>query len=144
MSARRSHGQGGGPSGTRGLRGLGEWCARHLVIVIVGRLVVLAAPRVIDRSFGGDCSDSFSPSGVILCPGPAVSVPVDATAVRLLRVPAVTTLPASRARWAPSRLDRVLPHIDAEGDTEERPAPTRWGPAARSASFRQDMTSSRM
>ncbi|SPF06453.1 MMPL family transporter [Streptomyces sp. MA5143a] len=64
MSARRSHGKGGGTSGTGGLRGLGEWCARHFVIVIVAWLVVLAALQVLNRSFGGDYSDNFSLPGV--------------------------------------------------------------------------------
>jgi putative drug exporter of the RND superfamily len=64
MSARRSHGKDGGRSGTGGLRGLGEWCARHFVIVIVVWLVVLAALQVLNRSFGGDYSDNFSLPGV--------------------------------------------------------------------------------
>lgn len=63
MSARRSHGKGGDRSGTGGLRGLGEWCARHFVIVIVAWLVVLAALQVLNRSFGGDYSDNFSLPG---------------------------------------------------------------------------------
>ncbi|MFF7261065.1 MMPL family transporter [Streptomyces sp. NPDC008159] len=64
MSARRSHGKDGGRSGTGGLRGLGEWCARHFVIVIVVWLVALAALQVLNRSFGGDYSDNFSLPGV--------------------------------------------------------------------------------
>ncbi|MGW3652713.1 MMPL family transporter [Streptomyces sp. NPDC000878] len=55
----------GGRKDTRGrLRRLGEWCARHFVIVIVAWLVVLAALQVLNRSFGGDYSDNFSLSGV--------------------------------------------------------------------------------
>ncbi|MGW3941353.1 MMPL family transporter [Streptomyces phaeochromogenes] len=46
------------------LRRLGEWCARHFVIVIVAWLVVLAALQVLDRSFGGDYSDDFQLPGV--------------------------------------------------------------------------------
>jgi RND superfamily putative drug exporter len=46
------------------LRRLGEWCARHFVIVIVAWLVALAALQVLNRSFGGDYSDDFSLSGV--------------------------------------------------------------------------------
>jgi putative drug exporter of the RND superfamily len=64
MSARRSHGKDGARSGTGGLRGLGEWCARHFVIVIVVWLVALAALQVLNRSFGGDYSDNFSLPGV--------------------------------------------------------------------------------
>ncbi|MBD0671811.1 MMPL family transporter [Streptomyces sp. CBMA156] len=47
--------------------------------------------------------------------GLAVSVLVDATVVRLLLVPAVMTLLGAAAWWTPRFLDRVLPHIDAEG-----------------------------
>ncbi|MGW1669792.1 MMPL family transporter [Streptomyces sp. NPDC002324] len=55
--------------------------------------------------------------------GLAVSVLIDATVVRLLMVPAVMTLLGGRAWWTPRRLDRVMPHIDAEGDTAKRPVP---------------------
>ncbi|MGW3989968.1 MMPL family transporter [Streptomyces sp. NPDC004830] len=47
--------------------------------------------------------------------GLAVSVLIDATVVRLLMVPAVMTLLGRHAWWTPRWLDRVLPHIDAEG-----------------------------
>jgi len=48
--------------------------------------------------------------------GLAVSVLVDATVVRLLLVPAVMTLLGKSAWWLPRWLDRILPHIDTEGD----------------------------
>ncbi|MFF7640623.1 MMPL family transporter [Streptomyces canus] len=48
--------------------------------------------------------------------GLAVSVLIDATVVRLLMVPAVMTLLGPRAWWTPRWLDRILPHIDAEGE----------------------------
>ncbi|MFD8304640.1 MMPL family transporter [Streptomyces sp. NPDC059690] len=51
--------------------------------------------------------------------GLAVSVLIDATVVRLLMVPAVMTLLGPRAWWTPRWLDRILPHIDAEGDQEQ-------------------------
>ncbi|WP_371477384.1 MMPL family transporter [Kitasatospora sp. NBC_00315] len=50
--------------------------------------------------------------------GLAVSVLIDATIVRLLLVPAVMTLLGARAWWMPHWLDRILPHIDAEGQEE--------------------------
>ncbi|WP_406723223.1 MMPL family transporter [Streptomyces althioticus] len=50
--------------------------------------------------------------------GLAVSVLIDATVVRLLLVPAVMTLLGRHAWWTPRRLDRLLPHIDAEGEGE--------------------------
>lgn len=50
--------------------------------------------------------------------GLAVSVLIDATVVRLLMVPAVMTLLGAHAWWTPRWLDRILPHIDAEGDAD--------------------------
>jgi RND superfamily putative drug exporter len=50
--------------------------------------------------------------------GLAVSVLIDATVVRLLLVPAVMTLLGTHAWWTPRWLDRILPHIDAEGEHE--------------------------
>jgi RND superfamily putative drug exporter len=41
---------------------------------------------------------------------------VDATVVRLLLVPAVMTLLGKSAWWLPRWLDRILPHIDTEGE----------------------------
>ncbi|MFF2040453.1 MMPL family transporter [Kitasatospora sp. NPDC058170] len=50
--------------------------------------------------------------------GLAVSVLIDATIVRLLMVPAVMTLLGPKAWWTPRFLDRILPHIDTEGEGE--------------------------
>jgi RND superfamily putative drug exporter len=47
--------------------------------------------------------------------GLAVSVLIDATVVRLLMVPAVMTLLGRHAWRMPRWLDRVLPHLYAEG-----------------------------
>ncbi|MFI8891394.1 MMPL family transporter [Streptomyces paradoxus] len=56
--------------------------------------------------------------------GLAVSVLIDATVVRLLMVPAVMTLLGRHAWWMPRWLDRVVPHIDAEGaKAAARPVP---------------------
>ncbi|MEU6284047.1 MMPL family transporter [Streptomyces sp. NPDC047028] len=65
--------------------------------------------------------------------GLAASVLIDATVVRLLLVPAAMTLLGNHAWWTPQWLDRLLPHVDAEGthaqeaeeaeEAEERPAP---------------------
>jgi RND superfamily putative drug exporter len=52
--------------------------------------------------------------------GLAVSVLIDATVVRLLMVPAVMTLLGRHAWWTPRLLDRILPHIDTEGE-EQKP-----------------------
>ncbi|GAA4832776.1 MMPL family transporter [Kitasatospora terrestris] len=53
--------------------------------------------------------------------GLAVSVLIDATIVRLLMVPAVMTLLGPAAWWTPRWLDRILPHIDTEGDSVAPP-----------------------
>ncbi|MFE9644114.1 MMPL family transporter [Streptomyces sp. NPDC006365] len=50
--------------------------------------------------------------------GLAVSVLIDATVVRLLMVPAVLTLLGRHAWWTPRWLDKILPHIDMEGEGE--------------------------
>ncbi|MET7704071.1 MMPL family transporter [Streptomyces sp. NPDC005485] len=55
---------GGGRGAPGRLRRLGEWCARHFVIVIVAWLVALAALQVLNHAFGGDYSDNFSLPGV--------------------------------------------------------------------------------
>ncbi|WP_432057359.1 MMPL family transporter [Streptomyces sp. bgisy022] len=56
--------------------------------------------------------------------GLAVSVLIDATVVRLLLVPAVMTLLGRHAWWTPRWLDRIMPHIDAEGEHTAAPART--------------------
>ncbi|MFD5327126.1 MMPL family transporter [Streptomyces sp. NPDC127092] len=48
--------------------------------------------------------------------GLAASVLIDATIVRLLLVPAVMTLLGRHAWWTPRWLDRILPHLDTEGE----------------------------
>jgi RND superfamily putative drug exporter len=61
--------------------------------------------------------------------GLSVSVLIDATVVRLLLVPAVMTLLGEHAWWIPRWLDRILPHLDPEGEhTSAVPDPT--GPPA--------------
>ncbi|MFF5920396.1 MMPL family transporter [Streptomyces flavochromogenes] len=55
--------------------------------------------------------------------GLAASVLIDATVVRLLLVPAVMTLLGKHAWWTPRWLDRILPHLDTEGEGEMEPAP---------------------
>ncbi|MDH6111627.1 RND superfamily putative drug exporter [Kitasatospora sp. MAP12-15] len=50
--------------------------------------------------------------------GLAVSVLVDATVVRLLLVPAVMTLLGRHAWWVPGWLDKLMPHVDTEGEAE--------------------------
>ncbi|MFE9909480.1 MMPL family transporter [Streptomyces clavifer] len=56
--------------------------------------------------------------------GLAASVLIDATIVRLLLVPAVMTLLGRAAWWTPRWLDRILPHLDAEGPRDREPPAT--------------------
>ncbi|XMN07993.1 MMPL family transporter [Streptomyces griseobrunneus] len=55
--------------------------------------------------------------------GLAASVLIDATVVRLLLVPAVMTLLGRAAWWIPRPLDRILPHLDAEGGAQQSGKP---------------------
>ncbi|MGM1078746.1 MMPL family transporter [Streptomyces sp. H28] len=61
MASRRDDGSGAGGRAKAGsLRRLGEWCARHFVVVIVGWLVALVALQVVSRVVGGTYSDNFT------------------------------------------------------------------------------------
>ncbi|MFE6286417.1 MMPL family transporter [Streptomyces sp. NPDC057877] len=51
----------------------------------------------------------------------AFGVMVDAFLVRMTLVPAVLALLGDRAWWLPRRLDRVLPHLDVEGENFHAP-----------------------
>jgi RND superfamily putative drug exporter len=54
----------------------------------------------------------------MLAIGLAFSILIDASVVRLLLVPAVMNLLGKSAWWMPTWLDRILPHIEAEGGAE--------------------------
>jgi RND superfamily putative drug exporter len=58
----------------------------------------------------------------------AFGVMVDAFLVRMTLVPATLALLGDRAWWLPRRLDRVLPHLDVEGENFHAPEPA--GPQA--------------
>ncbi|NUS30804.1 MAG: MMPL family transporter [Streptomyces sp.] len=60
MSPTRSTPGDGGPAAIGGLRRLGQWCARHFVLVLVAWLVAIVALQVLNRSFGGEYEDNFS------------------------------------------------------------------------------------
>ncbi|MFF4360425.1 MMPL family transporter [Streptomyces sp. NPDC001604] len=64
MSPARTDKGGAGAVSGGALRRLGEWCARHFVIVILAWLVALVALQTLNRSFGGEYSDNFSLPGV--------------------------------------------------------------------------------
>ncbi|MFJ4188933.1 MMPL family transporter [Kitasatospora sp. NPDC089509] len=51
------------PARRSGLRRLGEWCARHGLVVVVLWIVALAGVQAANRAFGGTYSDDFSLPG---------------------------------------------------------------------------------
>jgi putative drug exporter of the RND superfamily len=54
--------------------------------------------------------------------GLAAAVFVDATVVRMVLVPATMELLGDRNWWLPRWLDRILPHVDVEGETATVPS----------------------
>ena len=69
----------------------------------------------------------------MLAVGLAVSVIVDATVVRLVLVPATMTLFGRANWWLPAWLDRLLPHIEAEGTASPPAAPAPSGAPSHAA-----------
>ncbi|MFJ6348133.1 MMPL family transporter [Streptomyces sp. NPDC092046] len=84
--------------------------------------VVTAAALIMAAVFGGFV---FSPDPVIKSIGFALTVGVliDAFLVRLTLVPAALAILGDRAWTLPTRLDRLVPHVDVEG-TATTVAPT--------------------
>ncbi|WP_307129670.1 MMPL family transporter [Streptomyces aurantiacus] len=64
----------------------------------------------------------------------AFGVMVDAFLVRMTLVPAVLALLGDRAWWLPRRLDRLLPHLDVEGENVHAPDATSDVPSRQNAS----------
>ena len=86
--------------------------------------VVVAAAVIMVAVFGGFAA-AHEPLIKMVGLGLATAVFFDAFVVRLTLVPAVLQLLGERAWWLPRWLDRVLPHVDVEGETltEEEPEP---------------------
>lgn len=82
--------------------------------------VVVAAAAIMTAVFGGF---ALSPSSLVgsIALALAVGVVADAIFVRMLLVPAALTLMGRAAWWLPRWADRVLPHLDVEGETTSRP-----------------------
>lgn len=97
--------------------------ARTAVVAGVrgARAVVIAAAIIMISVFGGFM---FSHLAMIrpLGFGMAVGVLFDAFVVRLLLMPALMHLLGRAAWWMPKWLDRILPDVDVEGASLERPA----------------------
>ncbi|MDX2936477.1 MMPL family transporter [Streptomyces ipomoeae] len=91
--------------------------------------VVVAAALIMIAVFAGFIGESESMIKMIGF-GLASAVLFDAFVVRMAIVPAVLTLLGDRAWWLPKWLDRMLPHVDVEGEALNRgpeadPAPAR-------------------
>ena len=62
MAGKTTEVRGDAPKG--GLRRLGEWCARHFVIVIAAWVVALGVLQALNHIHGGEYSDNFALSDV--------------------------------------------------------------------------------
>ncbi|MCI3273638.1 MMPL family transporter [Streptomyces cylindrosporus] len=105
------HGQGAGESITTGFR----YSAR----------VVAAAALIMIAVFAGFVTADDSMIKMIGF-GLAIAVLFDAFVVRMAFVPGVLALLGDKVAWLPRWLDRILPHLDVEGEALSRthPAPT--------------------
>jgi RND superfamily putative drug exporter len=88
--------------------------------------VVVAAAAIMTAVFGGF---ALSPSSLVgsIALALAVGVIADAFLVRMILVPASLVLLGRSAWWIPKWLDRILPHMDVEGehlDDDAQPATT--------------------
>lgn len=82
-----------------------------------GSKVVTAAAVIMISVFAGFISNhdaTIQAMGL----GLAVGILIDAFVVRMTIVPAVMTLLGKSAWWLPKWLDRILPHVSIEGETE--------------------------
>jgi RND superfamily putative drug exporter len=85
--------------------------------------VVVAAALIMTAVFGGFATSS-QPLVKMIGLGLAVAIVGDAFVVRMTIVPAVLALLGRRAWWLPRWLDKILPHLDIEGQAlEHRAAP---------------------
>lgn len=81
--------------------------------------VVTAAAAIMVMVFGSFLFD-LDRAIKLLGVGLAVAVLLDATIVRMLLVPASMELLGDRNWWLPRWLDRILPHVDVEGEATDR------------------------
>ncbi|MFJ8027640.1 MMPL family transporter [Streptomyces sp. NPDC096311] len=81
--------------------------------------VVVAAALIMIAVFAGFISSSDAMMKMIGF-GLAATVLLDAFVVRMTMVPAVLALLGPRAWWLPARWERVLPHVDIEGEALAR------------------------
>ncbi|MCP2167849.1 MMPL family transporter [Goodfellowiella coeruleoviolacea] len=89
-------------------------------------VVVVSAATIMTAVFAGF---ALSPSSLIGSIGLALTAGVvaDAFVVRMIVVPALLTLLGRGAWWLPQWLDRLLPHLDAEGRALDESSPAQLG-----------------
>jgi RND superfamily putative drug exporter len=87
--------------------------------------VITTAAAVMVVVFASFVADS-DPIVKMLAVGMAVSVLIDASVVRMVLVPAIMSLLGDHAWWVPRWLDKILPHIDVEGDSAPAAAKQRY------------------
>jgi RND superfamily putative drug exporter len=90
--------------------------------------VVVAAALIMIAVFAGFIGESDSMIKMIGF-GLASAVLLDAFVVRMAIVPAVLALLGDKAWWLPKWLDRLLPHVDVEGEALSRRPETDPAPA---------------
>ncbi|MFG2130918.1 MMPL family transporter [Streptomyces sp. NPDC048751] len=90
--------------------------------------VVVAAALIMIAVFAGFIGESESMIKMIGF-GLASAVLFDAFVVRMAIVPAVLALLGDKAWWLPKWLDRILPHVDVEGEALSRRPETQETPA---------------
>ena len=87
--------------------------------------LILAAGAIMTAVFFGFATDP-DPVVKIFGVGLGVAIMIDVLVVRMVVAPAVMTLLGDRAWWLPAWLDRILPHLELEGDENaESPAEPR-------------------
>ena len=86
--------------------------------------VITTAAAVMVVVFSSFVADT-DPIVKMLALGMAVSVLIDASVLRMVLVPAIMSLLGDHAWWVPRWLDKILPHIDVEGDGAPVPAEQR-------------------
>jgi RND superfamily putative drug exporter len=98
-----------------------------------GARVVTAAALIMGAVFAGfilEDDEIVKSIGFSL----AFGILVDAFVVRMTLIPAVMALLGERAWWLPRWLDRILPHVDVEGESLPRPELARQPAGAGGAS----------
>ncbi len=82
--------------------------------------VITAAAAIMVVVFGSFMLE-FERTMKMMGTGLAIAILLDATIVRLLLVPATMELLGDRNWWLPHWLDRLLPNLDVEGESESSP-----------------------